>query len=90
MHLAWTAFLPLALAAPVIQPHSFNLQLIPERYIVKLRDGVSEAALEKAIKEAEPAGPPQQVYRAKRFKGFAGRLTPKVLEKVKSLPEVST
>lgn len=83
--LTWAALLPLALAAPVIQPRA--AQLIPGNYIVKLKDGATERHLQNAIKQLDSAKA-KHVYRAGRFKGFAARLSPQVLDAVSQLPEV--
>jgi hypothetical protein len=83
--LTWATLLPLALAAPVIQPRA--AQLIPGNYIVKLKDGASENTLQDAIRHVK-AGSPKHVYRSGRFKGFAAQLSPKVLDEVSKLPEV--
>jgi len=83
--LAWAALLPLALAAPVIQPR--GLQIIPGNYIVKLKDGSTENTLLNAIKQLK-SSPTKHVYRAGHFKGFAAKLSPQVLEAVSKLPEV--
>ncbi len=83
--LVWTALLPLVLAAPVIQPRA--AQLIPGNYIVKLKDGSTEASLQNAIKHLKSTQA-KHVYRSGRFKGFAAALTPQVLDAVSKLPEV--
>ncbi|KAK4233910.1 peptidase S8/S53 domain-containing protein [Achaetomium macrosporum] len=87
MHLlTWAALLlPLGLAAPVIQPRA--AQLIPGNYIVKLKDGASESALQDAIRHLT-SKQAKHVYRAGRFKGFAASLSPQVLDAVRKLPEV--
>lgn len=85
MQLLWASLLPLALAAPVIQPRA--AQLIPGNYIVKLKDGASESALQNTLKQLK-SGRTKHVYRAGHFKGFAAPLTPQVLNAVSKLPEV--
>ncbi|KAK0615229.1 peptidase S8/S53 domain-containing protein [Bombardia bombarda] len=86
MHLLTLAsLLPLALAAPVIQSRS--AQLIPNSYIVKLKDGSSNSALLNTINGLESVNA-KHVYRASKFKGFSAKLDAKALEKVKNLPEV--
>ena len=89
MHLlALASLVPLALAAPVIQPQ--GVQLIPGSYIVKLRDGASEATLQDAIRGGlGSAGAAKHIYRSSRFKGFAGQLSSAGLRKVQDLPDVS-
>jgi len=83
--LTWATLLPLALAAPVIQPRA--AQLIPGNYIVKLKEGASENTLQNAIKQLKSTQA-KHVYRAGRFKGFAAKLSPQVLDAVSKLPEV--
>ena len=69
--------------APLIQARSPS-KAIPGKYIVKLKDGSTDAALNKAL-GSHKAG---QVYRAKGFKGFAGALDEASLEAIRKLPEV--
>ncbi|KAL2149063.1 hypothetical protein VTH82DRAFT_1749 [Thermothelomyces myriococcoides] len=83
--LGLAALLHLALAAPVIKPQ--GLQLIPDEYIVKLKDGVSESILENAIRQLQ-GSKTKHVYRAGRFKGFAAKLNQQLVEKLSMLPEV--
>ncbi|KAG7286792.1 hypothetical protein NEMBOFW57_009108 [Staphylotrichum longicolle] len=83
--LTWATLLPLALAAPVIQPRA--AQLIPGNYIVKLKEGASENTLQNAIRQLKSTQA-KHVYRAGRFKGFAAKLSPQVLDAVSKLPEV--
>jgi len=83
--LTLAALLPLALAAPVIQPR--GVQLIPGNYIVKLKAGASESTLQDAIRHVK-TGSTKHVYRAGRFKGFAAQLSPQVLDTVSKLSEV--
>jgi hypothetical protein len=85
--ITWATLLPLALAAPVLQPRGLTTQLIPDNYIVKLKDGSSESTLQNTIKQLQ-SGHAKHVYRAGRFKGFAAKLTPKLLDAVSKLPEV--
>jgi hypothetical protein len=80
------ALLPFVLAAPVIQQP--GAQLIPDSYIVKLKDGASERALQDAIRHVK-AGNVKHSFRNSRFKGFAAKLNREALEIVKNLPEVS-
>ncbi|KAL2166620.1 hypothetical protein VTG60DRAFT_2439 [Thermothelomyces hinnuleus] len=83
--LSLAALLPLALAAPVIKPQ--GLQLIPGDYIVKLKDGASESTLQDTIRHLQ-AGKAKHVYRARRFKGFAAKLSPQMVDTLSKLPEV--
>ncbi|KAK4452570.1 cuticle-degrading protease [Podospora aff. communis PSN243] len=81
-YLALASLLPLALAAPVIQPRA--AQLIPGSYIVKLKDGASDTTLLNAIKGVRP----NHIYRNSKFKGFAADLSSSALKAVQDLPEV--
>ncbi|KAK5659830.1 hypothetical protein OQA88_13293 [Cercophora sp. LCS_1] len=90
------ALLPLALAAPapgpidrrapIIQPRGADI--IPGKYIVKLKDGASDAALSNAIGKIKK-GKPQYVYKgAGKFKGFAGAIQDADLSEIQALPDV--
>lgn len=90
------SLLPLAIAAPapsgpvdrrapIIQPR--GAEVISGKYIVKLKDGASEAALDSAIKKVHRAKP-DHVYKASRFKGFAGSIEDDELQAIQDLPEV--
>jgi len=81
-YLTLASLLPLALAAPVIQPRA--AQLIPGSYIVKLKDGSSDATLLNTIKGIRP----NHIYRNSKFKGFAADLSSSTLKAVQDLPEV--
>lgn len=82
---ALATLIPFALAAPIIQPR--GLQLIPGEYIVKLKDGASESTLQDAIRHLK-TGNAKHVYRSRRFKGFAAKLSPQVLDVISKLSEV--
>ncbi|KAL1839978.1 hypothetical protein VTJ49DRAFT_941 [Mycothermus thermophilus] len=79
------ALLPFVLAAPVIQKP--GAQLVPDQFIVKLKDGASERALQDALRHVK-AGNLKHSYRNTRFKGFAAKLTREALDAVRNLPEV--
>ncbi|KAK0643932.1 peptidase S8/S53 domain-containing protein [Cercophora newfieldiana] len=81
-YLTLASLLPLALAAPVIQPRA--AQLIPGSYIVKLKDGASDTTLLNAIKGVRP----NHIYRNSKFKGFSADLSSSALKTVQDLPEV--
>ncbi|KXX81427.1 Cuticle-degrading protease [Madurella mycetomatis] len=83
--LAWASLLSFAAAAPVIQPRA--AQLVPGSYIVKLKDDASDNTLQNTIKQLKSVRA-DHVYRAGRFKGFAAKLNPSVLDAVSKLPEV--
>ncbi|KAM7212601.1 Peptidase S8/S53 domain containing protein [Rhypophila decipiens] len=69
--------------APLIQARSPGTA-IPGKYIVKLKDGSTDAAINKAI-GGRKAG---HIYRGPGFKGFAGALDSASLEAIRRLPEV--
>ncbi|KAJ4287512.1 hypothetical protein N0V88_007612 [Collariella sp. IMI 366227] len=83
--LTWASLLSLAFAATVIEPQA--AQLIPGSYVVKLKDGVSENALQNTLRHVK-VGNYKHVYRSGSFKGFAAKLSPQVLDFVQKLPEV--
>lgn len=86
MHLlTWASLLPLALAAPVIEPRA--AQVIPGNYVVKLKNGASENALQNTLRHVKVENY-KHVYRSGSFKGFAAKLSPKVLDFMRKLPEV--
>ncbi|KAK3934608.1 cuticle-degrading protease [Diplogelasinospora grovesii] len=87
--------LPLALAAPapapaveqrapIIQPR--GAQLIPGKYIVKMKDGASEASLTTAMGKLGRKA--NHVYKAGAFKSFASAIDDAILKKIQSLPDV--
>lgn len=81
---ALASVLPLALAAPLIEPMAGTA--IPGSYIIKLKEGASDAAVQDTIKGLKAS--PKHVYRSKKFKGFSAELNSAGLKTVQSLPEV--
>ncbi|KAK1830931.1 peptidase S8/S53 domain-containing protein [Podospora conica] len=90
------ALLPLALAAPapagpldrrapIIQPR--GAEIIPGKYIVKLKDGSNNAALDKAIALLTKTKA-KYVYSNDKFKGFASDLDDLTLDILRKLPQV--
>ncbi|KAK4225960.1 putative peptidase [Podospora fimiseda] len=79
------ALLPLALAAPVLQPR--GAQAIPGSYIVKLKDGASDSTLENTLKSLKAVNP-EHTYKAGRFKGFAAKLNAANLDAIRKNPNV--
>lgn len=73
-------------AAPVIVPRGVNL--IPNKYIVKLKEGATSELVD-AIVGKLGAITPHYVYKANGFKGFASKLDDKLLEIISRVPEVS-
>nr|CDP27781.1 Putative Peptidase [Podospora anserina S mat+] len=71
--------------APLLTPRGAAAsQLIDGSYIVKLRDGSSDAVLQGAVKGLST----QHLYKAGRFKGFAAKLSAAKLAAIRRLPEV--
>lgn len=88
-----TALLPLALASqplkrtPVIAPR--DAQTIPNKYIIKLRDGVNNTAVEDVMSLTDSDA--DHVYKASElFKGFAGTANATELEALQTHPDVSS
>lgn len=61
--------------------------LIPDQYIVKLRDGVDAAVTDSALSTLNSA--PDVVYTSAGFRGFAGRFDEVTLETLRNHPDVS-
>ncbi|KAK3367623.1 subtilisin-like protease Pr1B [Podospora didyma] len=74
---------PLDTRAPLIQARSPS-KTLSGKYIVKLKDGSTDASLSKALGKLK-AG---HVYNAGGFKGFAATLDTTSLEAIRNLPEV--
>lgn len=88
------ALLPLAMAAPsapidkrapILEARA-GTKVVPGKYIVKFREGASDDALDKAVKKLGN-GKADHVYKH-AFRGFAGRIDDKVLDEIRSLPDV--
>ncbi|KAL2265008.1 hypothetical protein VTJ83DRAFT_7518 [Remersonia thermophila] len=79
------ALLPFALAAPLIQQP--GAQLVQDQFIIKLKDGASDRALQNALRHVKN-GNVKHSYRNTRFKGFAAKLNRQTLEEIRKLPEV--
>lgn len=93
MHLSTLlAFVPLALAAPatvnsrapILRPR--NGQIIPGKYIVKLKDGVAEGTLDTVLGKLGSAKA-DHVYKDS-FKGFASAIDNEALQAIQDIPEV--
>ncbi|KAK3365500.1 alkaline protease-like protein [Lasiosphaeria ovina] len=77
---------PLAPRAPVIQPREGKL--VPGKYIVKLKDGASNEALDAVISKFASIKP-DHVYKASsKFKGFASKIDSATLAKIQAIPDV--
>lgn len=89
------SLLPLAFAAPavrraepapVLKPR--DSELIQGKFIVKMKDDVSAAAVDEAITTLQ--GDADHVYNVPGFKGFAGALDDAALETLQNHPDVSS
>lgn len=63
--------------------------MVPGKYIVKLRDGASDSALNAAVSKLGSTKA-DHVYKGAHFKGFASKIDAKTLETIQNIPEVST
>jgi hypothetical protein len=78
---------PIDKRAPLIQARAG--EVVPGKYIVKLKEGASSEALDAALSRVTRKGKKADlVYRNKGFKGFAGKLDMDLLEELRYLPEV--
>ena len=92
---ALLALLPAALAAPTTGTVDKRApiiaaragQVVPGKYVIKLKDGVADDALEAAIAKLGESKA-DHVYRGRKFKGFAGKLEAALLDEIRLLPEV--
>lgn len=75
---------PIAKRAPVIAARAG--QAVPGKYVIKLKEGASDDALEAAISKLKNKA--EHVYKHRKFKGFAGKVSSEVLDEIRSLPEV--
>lgn len=98
MHLSTVlAFLPLALGAPavggpidkrapLIQARGLNANVVPGKYIVKLKSGASEETISKLVGKVKSKS--DFVYKG-AFKGFAGKISDAELDSIRANPDVS-
>ncbi|KAK0708931.1 peptidase S8/S53 domain-containing protein [Apiosordaria backusii] len=73
---------PLDKRAPIISARAGKV--VPGKYIVKLKDGASDAVVNKVLGKHKA----DQIYKGGKFKGFAGALDDVSLEAIRYLPEV--
>lgn len=78
------ALLPLALGAPVITPRAG--QVIPGKYIVKLKNDALQDIVDEALKLLTKD--PDHVYGFGNYKGFAAEMADDIVELVSALPGV--
>lgn len=71
--------------APIITPR--GAQVIPGKYIVKVKDGLA-ADIVDAIVSKLGSTKPSHLYKGDGFKGFASKLDDKLLDLVSKLPQV--
>ncbi|KAK3386218.1 peptidase S8/S53 domain-containing protein [Sordaria brevicollis] len=76
---------PIDKRAPILEARA-GTKVVPGKYIVKLREGASDDVLDKAVKKLGN-GKAEHVYKH-AFRGFAGRIDDKVLDEIRSLPDV--
>jgi hypothetical protein len=95
MHaLALLALLPLVVAvpvadqrAPLLEPRGLNVEIVPNKYIVKMRDTVSDAKIDRALGQLGSVKA-DHVYKGKGFKGFASMMNAATLENLQNDPDV--
>lgn len=89
MRLSIIAVLPLALAAPVVEPapllEARGSQTIAGKYIVKLKDSATIGIMEATAKVANT----DHVY-SEVMKGFSATLNKEELERLRRDPDVSS
>jgi len=73
--------------APLLQPRGVAA-LIPNSYIVKLKDGASDATLQSTLQGLKGVSAEHLYKGSKKFKGFAAKLSGANLDAVRKLPEV--
>jgi subtilisin family serine protease len=76
--------LPLALGAPVITPRAG--QVIPGKYIVKMKNGAVQDIVDEALKAL--AKEPEHVYGFGAYKGFAAEMADDIVDLISALPDV--
>lgn len=96
---ALLALLPAVLAAPAAEPLDKRApviaasagQVVPGKYIIKLRDDADDDVLDRAVGRLGKSGKSkaEHIYRGGKFKGFAGKIDASTLEELRTLPEVS-
>ncbi|KAL2269242.1 hypothetical protein VTJ83DRAFT_4088 [Remersonia thermophila] len=95
--LALLALVPATMAAPAAGPIDKRAPLIqaragdvvPGKYIVKLKESASTDALDAALSKVTRKGrKADHIYRNRGFKGFAGKIDDATLDEIRNLPEV--
>ncbi|GAB1315274.1 hypothetical protein MFIFM68171_05484 [Madurella fahalii] len=95
---ALLALLPAVLAAPAVEPLDKRApviaaragQVVPGKYIIKLKDDADDDVLDRAVGRLGKSGKSkaEHVYKGSKFKGFAGKIDASTLEELRALPEV--
>lgn len=90
------AILPLVLAAPapvpawkapLIMPR--GSEIIPGKYIVKMKDGVDAAKVDEALTLVGGDAAAEHVFKKNQFKGFSGAIDDATIEALQALEDVS-
>jgi len=76
----------LAAPAPIITPR--GAQVIPGKYIVKLKESASKANLEEAVSLLKEK--PEHKYGFGKFAGFAGKINAATIKKLQDLDAVGS
>ena len=85
--------LPAVLAVPAAHPYNApifeprGMQIVPDRYVVKMRDGISKNKIQAAVKVVGE-DKVQHIYEGS-FKGFASKIAADKLPTIRSNPDVS-
>jgi hypothetical protein len=79
------AVLPLAFAAPIITPRAG--QVIPGKYIIKLKNDALQALVSEALDLLDDE--PEHKWDFGGFKGFGAKISDDLVEKIAALPGVS-
>lgn len=89
-YLSQLALLPLALAAPLLQPRQ-EASVIPNKWIAVLRDNADDSILTstvQAVTEALGGNAPDRIYNMPGFKGFSLTAENAVLNLVTNLADI--
>lgn len=94
------ALLPAAFAAPTAAPSSHKKEIIPGKYIVTLKEGISSEAVEshltwvsdvhkRSLNRRDTVGVEKTYGVGKFFNGYAGEFDEATLKEIKNNPDVS-
>ncbi|KAL2255475.1 hypothetical protein VTK26DRAFT_3272 [Humicola hyalothermophila] len=76
---------PLDKRAPIIAARAG--QVVPGKYIIKLKDGVANDVVDFILNQISEFKP-DHVYKGRKFKGFAGKINDALLDIVRAIPDV--